>query len=80
MATHWKKGRGKLGAWQPLVGDWVAEAASEMGPIRCHRSLAPVLGGRYLQLSVRWEIGPRIPNCWIISQLNSSASAGAANR
>lgn len=58
MATHWKKGRGKLGPLQPLLGSWVAQADSEMGPIRCHRSFTPILAGRYLQLSVRWEIGP----------------------
>ena len=58
MATLWKKGRGKLGPLAPLHGAWVAEAESPRGPMRCHRQLAPVLGGRYLQLDVRWEFGP----------------------
>ena len=57
MAKLWKKGRGKLGAFAPLHGTWVAEATSEMGPVRCHRKLEPVLGSTHLRLEVRWEIG-----------------------
>jgi hypothetical protein len=57
MPGIWKKGRGKLGALAPLHGRWIAEAPSPRGPMRCHRSLAPVLGGRYLQVDVRWEFG-----------------------
>jgi hypothetical protein len=57
MAKHWKKGRGKLGAFAPLYGSWVAEAQSEMGPVRCQRKLEPILGGSYLRLEARWEIG-----------------------
>jgi hypothetical protein len=59
MATLWKKGRGKLGPLAPLHGAWLAETDSPRGPIRCYRQLAPVLGGKYLQLDVRWEFGPR---------------------
>lgn len=58
MATLWKKGRGKLGPLAPLHGSWLAEAESPRGPMRCYRRLAPVLGGKYLQLDVRWEFGP----------------------
>lgn len=57
MAKQWKKGRGKLGAFAPLHGSWVAEATSEMGPVRCHRKLEPMLGATFLRLDVRWEIG-----------------------
>ncbi|AHG88511.1 hypothetical protein J421_0974 [Gemmatirosa kalamazoonensis] len=64
MPRLWKKGRGKLGVLAPLHGAWVAEAESPRGPLRCYRQLAPVLGGKYLQLDVRWEFG--------------SATAGAA--
>jgi hypothetical protein len=38
MGKTWKKGRGKLGFLQPLLGRWTAEAKSEMGPVRCTRS------------------------------------------
>ena len=58
MGKTWKKGRGKLGPLTPLHGRWLAEAESPMGPVRCKRSVEPVLGGRYLQLDARWEFGP----------------------
>lgn len=58
MPALWKKGRGKLGLLAPLHGRWVAEAESPRGPVRCARTFVPVLGGRYLQLDVRWEFGP----------------------
>ena len=57
MTTLWKKGRGKLGPLAPLHGAWLAESSSPMGPLRCHRSIEPVLGGHYLQLTARWEFG-----------------------
>ena len=62
MPKLWKKGRGKLGAFAPLRGSWVAEAVSEMGPVRCHRKLEPILGSNYLRLEVRWEFGPKGSN------------------
>lgn len=55
MAKLWKKGRGKLGPFEPLHGRWVAEAESEMGPVLCHRVLEPILDGHYLKLTARWE-------------------------
>jgi hypothetical protein len=58
MPRLWKKGRGKLGPFAPLHGAWIAEADSPMGPIRCRRTLTPILGGHRLQLTARWEIGP----------------------
>lgn len=58
MATKlWKKGRGKLGPLLPLHGSWIAETTSPMGPLRCLRTLQPVLGGNYLRLEARWEFG-----------------------
>lgn len=57
MGKLWKKGRGKLGPLSPLHGAWMAEGESPRGPMRCFRELAPVLGGHYLQLDVRWEFG-----------------------
>ena len=62
MDKLWKKGRGKLGPFMPLLGTWVAEADSEMGPVRCRRSLEPILGGHYLRLVVTWEFGPDASN------------------
>lgn len=51
----WKKGRGKLGVMQPLIGTWVAESDSPMGPMKCTRIFEPILGGNYIQLQATWE-------------------------
>lgn len=51
----WKKGRGKLGAVQPLLGSWVAELDSPMGKLRCSRTFQSVLGGQYIQMDVTWD-------------------------
>lgn len=59
MAKIWKKGRGKLGPFQPILGTWMAEADSPMGPMRCYRTLEPILDGHYIQLSALWEFGPK---------------------
>ena len=57
MPKLWKKGRGKLGPLAPLHGTWLAESESPMGPMRCRRVIAPMLGGHYLKLTARWEFG-----------------------
>jgi hypothetical protein len=57
MSKSWKKGRGKLGFLQPLLGSWVATAESPMGPLRCTRIFEPVLGGSFIRLVARWELG-----------------------
>jgi hypothetical protein len=55
--TTWKKGRGKLGLFEPLLGSWTTEAAGPKGGrIRCTRTFVNVLGGAYVQLAARWEI------------------------
>ena len=57
MAKLWKKGRGKLGPFEPLLGRWVAQAETPMGKVRVIRSLEPILGGHYLELKILWEFG-----------------------
>jgi len=52
---HWKKGRGKLGIFEPLLGKWRAKAESEMGQVFCTRTFAWVLDGAYIQLTADWE-------------------------
>jgi hypothetical protein len=54
MSRVWKKGRGKLGFMQPLLGQWTAEAASPMGPMRCTRVFTLILNGSYIRLDARW--------------------------
>lgn len=60
MTTTWKKGRGKLGFMDPLLGRWVATADSPMGPVRCRREFSKVLGGHYVRLDARWEFGAAV--------------------
>ncbi|MDQ6829631.1 MAG: hypothetical protein M3081_12245 [Gemmatimonadota bacterium] len=55
----WKKGRGKLGFLQPLLGDWEALGESPIGPVRCTRRFDSVLGDSYIQLSARWQFGKK---------------------
>lgn len=50
----WKKGRGKLGIFNPLLGAWKTEAESEMGPVRCSRVFKKILSGKYIQLTANW--------------------------
>jgi hypothetical protein len=57
MAKAWKKGRGKLGFLEPLIGRWSASAESPMGPVRCTRVFEKVLGGSYVRLDARWQFG-----------------------
>lgn len=52
---EWKKGRGKLGVLQPLIGSWEANAESPMGPVHVLRTFVPVLGGKYVQMTVKWD-------------------------
>lgn len=51
----WKKGRGKLGIFDPLIGIWQAETDSELGPVVCKREFKRVLSGKYVQLVANWE-------------------------
>ena len=62
MATKklWKKGRGKLGLFQPLLGSWVAEAESPMGAVRCTRDFESILSGAYVRLDARWDFGGKV--------------------
>lgn len=59
MAKLWKKGRGKLGPFQPLLGSWYAESDSPMGKMHSYRTFESVLGGNYIQLTALWEFGPK---------------------
>jgi len=58
--TNWKKGRGKLGILEPLLGSWTAEADSPMGKVKCSRKFEKVLGRNYIQLEAIWDFGEKI--------------------
>ncbi len=53
-SPNWRKGRGKLGTFAPLLGDWRATADTEMGALVCTRSFEPLLNGKYIQLTAVW--------------------------
>ncbi len=57
--NHWKKGRGKLGILEPLLGNWEASGTSPMGKVKCTRTFEKVLGGNYIQLVAKWEFGDK---------------------
>jgi len=52
----WKKGRGKLGALQPLLGYWEAQSESPVGKMKCTRNFELTLDGKYIKLTSRWEM------------------------
>jgi len=56
MAKLWKKGRGKLGFMDPLLGRWVAESDTPMGPVRCTRHFEK-FGESWVKLEAAWEFG-----------------------
>lgn len=51
----WKKGRGKLGVLDPLIGTWKAAADTSMGKVTCTRTFTRVLDGAYVQLHADWQ-------------------------
>ncbi|HUT15559.1 MAG TPA: hypothetical protein VMY98_04865 [Anaerolineae bacterium] len=51
----WKRGRGKLGIFDPLLGRWRAESESHMGKVACSRTFTKELDGAYIQLTADWE-------------------------
>jgi len=55
--SKWKKGRGKLGPLEPLLGTWSASADSPQGKVRCTRTFARVLGGSFVELAAHWKFG-----------------------
>lgn len=53
---RWKKGRGRLGVLDPLLGTWTAQADSEMGPVTCTRTVARILDGKYVEMQTHWAL------------------------
>jgi hypothetical protein len=52
----WKKSRGKLGAFEPLIGSWKAKTDSPMGPLECRRTFSRILGDTCVQLEAEWRM------------------------
>ena len=73
MKSNWKKGRGKLGRFRPLLGKWIAESESPMGPVRCTREFKAILAGSYIQLEANWEFlaKPAFDQCAEATEMKS---------
>lgn len=56
----WKKGKGRLGIFEPLLGEWQAEASSELGPVTCQRRFDRILSRAWVQLAASWQVGGRV--------------------
>ena len=57
--STWKKGRGKLGIFSPLLCSWKANSDSPMGPVSCTRSFKEIFNGNYIELSAVWKFGSK---------------------
>ncbi len=57
MKTNWKKGRGKLGLLEPLIGSWVAGSDTPMGHVKCTRTFAKHHGDKWIILDADWDFG-----------------------
>src|SRR4051812_19125631 len=56
----WKKGRGKLGVLEPLIGTWVAEADSPMGRLKCTRTFSKFHGTDWILLDAEWKFSDQV--------------------
>lgn len=57
----WKKGRGKLGLFAPLLGEWITNKDSgESKQPECHRTFKQTLDNKYIQLDVEWMLENKV--------------------
>jgi hypothetical protein len=59
-SAAWKRGPGVLGVLAPLLGSWRAEAMTPMGKVRCTRTFARILGGKYIRLEASWDFSGKV--------------------
>ena len=55
--NFWKKGRGKLGIFEPLIGSWFAESDTPMGRVKCSRTFSKLHGDKWILLDADWDFG-----------------------
>lgn len=55
MGKTWSKGRGRLGLFKPLLGQFVSEVDTEIGPLTCTRTFAQILDNSYIELNAVWK-------------------------
>lgn len=52
----WRKGRGRLGVLNPLLGKWIAQGDSQRGSFTCVRSFALALENSCVILDAHWTL------------------------
>lgn len=58
---NWKKGRGKLGLFEPLMGSWTAtEDSPERGKLSCTRTFQKTLQNKYIELKATWQMTDKV--------------------
>ena len=69
----WKKSRGKLGIFEPLLGDWITNKESrDYSKPKCTRKLKKTLDNKYIELKVYWYLENKIYEDMTLIGLNSS--------
>lgn len=69
---NWKKGRGKLGIFDPLLGTWeVVEKSEDRMNVRCVRSFEKTLQGKYIQLKAKWHLPKSVYEDYTLFGTNS---------
>lgn len=70
---NWKKGRGKLGIFAPLLGEWITNANSkEANKPECHRTFTKTLDNKYIKLEATWFLENKTYEDFTLIGLNAS--------
>jgi hypothetical protein len=59
-SPKWKKGRGRLGVLDPLLGSWIAKGDSQIGNYTCVRTFASALENSCVILDAYWTLPNKI--------------------
>ena len=52
----WKKGRGRLGVLDPLLGSWIAKGDSQIGKYTCERTFTSALSKTCVLMDAHWTL------------------------
>lgn len=70
---NWKKGRGKLGIFSPLIGEWVTNSESKNSEKpECHRSFQYALQNKFIKLDVTWHLKNKVYKDLTLIGINES--------
>lgn len=56
---EWKRGRGALGIFKPLIGTWKSRPVGTNPPslMPCTRTFTPLWNANYVRLDAHWQLG-----------------------